>query len=146
MACTPHPLGTAGLSLRSAWTVFSVVRADGRVVGHRPVSPAGWEEPAWAERVGSPRLRSYMMFRLRSRLLLPRVERGPGASLLSILSLCATPASWAVGHRLHHAHVGNLGQDAYDWETVFPAQFALAFRGGSAARRATAPRHSSRRS
>lgn len=34
--------------------------------------------------------------------------------------LCGTPTDWNVGHQLHHAHVGNLGQDEYDWgETVF---------------------------
>ena len=33
--------------------------------------------------------------------------------------LCGTP-DWNVGHQLHHANVGNTGQDDYDWgETIF---------------------------
>jgi len=35
-------------------------------------------------------------------------------------AMCATPPDWNLGHQLHHANVGNLGQDDYDWgETVF---------------------------
>jgi len=34
--------------------------------------------------------------------------------------MCGTPTDWNVGHALHHANVGNLGQDDYDWaETIF---------------------------
>ena len=34
--------------------------------------------------------------------------------------MCGTPTDWNVGHKLHHANVGNVTQDDYDWgETVF---------------------------
>ena len=34
--------------------------------------------------------------------------------------MCGTPTDWNVGHQLHHANVGNMGQDDYDWgETIF---------------------------
>ena len=34
--------------------------------------------------------------------------------------MCGTPTDWNVGHQLHHANVGNIGQDDYDWgETIF---------------------------
>lgn len=34
--------------------------------------------------------------------------------------LCGTPTDWNVGHQLHHANVGNIEQDDYDWcETIF---------------------------
>ena len=34
--------------------------------------------------------------------------------------LCATPTDWNKGHALHHASVGNMDQDEYDWgETIF---------------------------
>ena len=34
--------------------------------------------------------------------------------------MCGTPTDWNVGHRLHHANVGNVTQNDYDWgETVF---------------------------
>ena len=41
-------------------------------------------------------------------------------SLHASAAMCGTPTDWNVGHQLHHANVGNLGQDDYDWgETVF---------------------------
>jgi len=49
-----------------------------------------------------------------------------GAKIVNWLTLhysatmCGTPTDWNVGHQLHHANVGNLGQDDYDWgETIF---------------------------
>jgi omega-6 fatty acid desaturase (delta-12 desaturase) len=34
--------------------------------------------------------------------------------------LCGTPTDWNEGHQLHHANLGNIGQDDYDWcETIF---------------------------
>ena len=34
--------------------------------------------------------------------------------------LCGTPTDWNAGHQLHHANVGNMGQNDYDWgETIF---------------------------
>lgn len=34
--------------------------------------------------------------------------------------VCATPREWSKAHHLHHKHVGNIGQDVYDWgETIF---------------------------
>lgn len=33
---------------------------------------------------------------------------------------CGTPTDWSIGHTLHHANVGNLGQSDYDWgETIY---------------------------
>jgi len=50
----------------------------------------------------------------------------PGAKTINWLTLhvsammCGTPTDWNVGHQLHHANVGNLDQDDYDWgETIF---------------------------
>lgn len=40
--------------------------------------------------------------------------------------MCGTPTNWNIGHQLHHAHIGNIGQSDYDWgETIFhtSAQF-----------------------
>jgi len=35
-------------------------------------------------------------------------------------AMCGTPTDWNVGHALHHANVGNMAQDDYDWaETIF---------------------------
>jgi len=55
--------------------------------------------------------------------------QGPHGSLLRYANwvtlhftsfLCGTPTDWNVGHSLHHASVGNTGQDDYDWaETIF---------------------------
>lgn len=34
--------------------------------------------------------------------------------------MCGTPTNWNIGHQLHHANVGNMGQSDYDWgETIF---------------------------
>ena len=42
------------------------------------------------------------------------------AALHITSGMCGTPTDWNVGHQLHHANVGNLGQDEYDWgETIF---------------------------
>ena len=42
------------------------------------------------------------------------------ATLHITATMCSTPTDWNVGHQLHHANVGNTGQDEYDWgETIF---------------------------
>lgn len=75
---------------------------------------------AWALTV----LRSYMIFHDAGHGSF--FQRFRGASVLNWATLhvaavlCGTPTDWNRGHRLHHAHVGNLGQDEYDWgETIF---------------------------
>jgi len=76
-------------------------------------------------------LRSYMIFHDCGHQSF--FQQFPGAKLANWLTLhlsavlCGTPTDWNVGHQLHHANVGNTGQDDYDWgETVFhtAAQFA----------------------
>lgn len=43
-----------------------------------------------------------------------------GMTLHVAAIMCGTPTNWNIGHQLHHANVGNIGQDDYDWgETVF---------------------------
>ena len=49
-----------------------------------------------------------------------RMQQLNWATLQLTAVLCGTPTDWNVGHQLHHANVGNLGQDEYDWgETIF---------------------------
>lgn len=71
-------------------------------------------------------LRSYMVFHDCGH---GSFFQGPHGSLLRTANwatlhlsaiMCGTPTDWNVGHALHHATVGNTGQDEYDWgETIF---------------------------
>lgn len=69
-------------------------------------------------------LRSYMIFHDAGHGSFYQGFRG--AKILNWLTLqlsaimCGTPTDWNVGHQLHHANIGNLGQNDYDWgETIF---------------------------
>lgn len=75
---------------------------------------------AWALLV----LRSYMIFHDAGHGSFfqgfPGAKRLNWATLQLSAVMCGTPTDWNVGHQLHHANVGNLGQDDYDWgETIF---------------------------
>lgn len=69
-------------------------------------------------------LRSYMIFHDCGHRSFYQGFRGAKAANWATLhlsaTLCGTPTDWTVGHQLHHANVGNLGQSDYDWgETIF---------------------------
>jgi omega-6 fatty acid desaturase (delta-12 desaturase) len=134
-----------GSAVRSARVLG--LQAGGMIAVWSALARHGASEPgAWAPAVRGALTVCWALCVLRAYMIFHDCGHGSffqgfaGARTCNWLALhasavmCGTPTDWTVGHRLHHAHVGNLGQDEYDWgETIFHT--AAGFRALSRPRR-----------
>lgn len=108
---------TQTVAVMAAWWVLSprYASAEDTPVALRAVFAVAW---------GLFVLRSYMIFHDCGHgsffQLFPNARTCNWMCLHLSACMCGTPTDWNVGHALHHANVGNMAQDDYDWaETIF---------------------------